>query len=150
MATRHRNALGTSSVLITATLFVRQEQRNTEHTFSQSLEQYSKGLNAMSKRFANADPDYVQSQGKAHLLKAELCSEMAKAIYRIRNDHRDSSWADGVGWADGCEKYHSDPEWQIHAACEAFATAEETMPKDVSMVEDVNQLRCKFANQKKY
>lgn len=145
IANKHRTALHGASVLIAATLYVRKEQRNTDSTFSQSLTIYSKGLSAMSKRFADDDPDYAESQGKAHVLKAELCAEMTKAIYRIRKDERDHSWADGVDWPAGCEKTHSDPEWQIHEACEAFKVAEEAMPKEASMQADVNRLRCKFA-----
>jgi len=127
LSNRHRHALVGSSVLISATLYVRQEQRNSEHTFSESLCSYSKGLHAMTKRFEQKDAEYMQSHGKAHLLKAEAHAEMTKKIYRVRKDARDRSWADEIVWAPECRQTHSDPEWQIRQACDHFKLAEESL-----------------------
>jgi DNA-dependent protein kinase catalytic subunit len=148
LCNRHRNALsqrpGSGAKLIVATLFVREEQR-TDRPHNEALAKYSKGLSAMNKRFSEQDLDYMESQGKAHLLKAELCASMTKTIYRIRDDENDRRWVDGVEWAPDCSRTHSDPDWQVNEACEAFKTAEEMLPREAAQA-DINHLRFTYAN----
>lgn len=149
LCNRHRKALlggpASGAKLIVATLFVREEQRNTAHTYNEKLGKYSKGLAAMTKRFDNQDLDYTSSQGKAYLLKAELCAAMMKTIYRLREDEHDRSWIGGVEWAPGCDRTHCNADWHIREACGAFTIAEEKLPHE-STHADLSHLRCTYAN----
>lgn len=144
---RHRNALTDKSgaKLIAATLFVRQQQRNTAHTYNEKLSKYSKGLSAMTKRFSDHDSDYMASQGKAYLLKAELCAAMMKTINRLRENEQDRSWIGGVEWAQECETTHCDADWHVREACDAFTAAEEKLPQDTTHV-SLSHMRCTYAN----
>lgn len=149
LCNRHRKALpdcpGSGAKLIAATLFVREEQRNTQRTYSEKLAKYSKGLAAMNKRFTDQDADYMASQGRAHLLKAELCTAMMKTIFRICEGARDHSWVDSIQWAQACETTHSDAGWQIREANDAFVTAEDMLSQDARLNE-LSNLRCTYAN----